>query len=95
MGQAVYVLTSRRLLPQTPPPQVTLLSEKPFRDDRNPEHSKVSTKLGAVPRYSSLRKSGARVDDLYEVCGQVWKSTMRRPSDLRAFFKTLDDRALR
>lgn len=44
-------------------------------------------------KYSHGDKPGARVADLYEVCGQAQKSIMWRRSDLRPFFKTLDDRA--
>lgn len=44
-------------------------------------------------KYSHDVKPGARVNDLYEVCGQAQKSIMWRRNDLRAFFKTLDDRA--
>jgi hypothetical protein len=36
---------------------------------------------------------GSRVADLYEVCGQAQKSIMWRRSDLKPFFRTLDDRA--
>lgn len=35
----------------------------------------------------------SRVADLYEVCGQAQKSIMWRRSDLRPFFRTLEDRA--
>lgn len=44
-------------------------------------------------KYSHGDTAGARVDDLYEVCGQAQKSVMWRRSDLRPFFRTLDDRA--
>jgi hypothetical protein len=43
--------------------------------------------------YSHGEAAGTRVDDLYEVCGQTQKSIMWRRSDLRPFFRTLDDRA--
>ena len=33
------------------------------------------------------------IDDLYDVCGQAQKSVMWRRSDLKPFFRTLDDRA--
>lgn len=44
-------------------------------------------------KYSHDECAGARVHDLYEVCGQAQKSIMWRRSDLRPFFRTLDDRA--
>jgi superfamily II DNA or RNA helicase len=44
-------------------------------------------------KYSRDTAPGARVADLYEVCGQAQKSIMWRRSDLLPFFKTLDDRA--
>jgi hypothetical protein len=44
-------------------------------------------------KYSHGDAPGARVADLYEVCGQAQKSIMWRRSDLRPFFKTLEDRA--
>ena len=44
-------------------------------------------------KYSHGETAGARVHDLYEVCGQAQKSIMWRRSDLRPFFRTLDDRA--
>ena len=44
-------------------------------------------------KYSHDESPGARVADLYEVCGQAQKSIMWRRSDLRPFFRTLDDRA--
>ncbi|MGA6168359.1 DEAD/DEAH box helicase [Amycolatopsis magusensis] len=45
-------------------------------------------------KFSGDDTAGARVDDLYEVCGQTQKSIMwRRGADLRPFFRTLDDRA--
>ena len=44
-------------------------------------------------KYSSEKEPGARVADLYEVCGQVQKSIMWRRSDLGPFFRTLHDRA--
>jgi hypothetical protein len=44
-------------------------------------------------KYSHGETAGARVDDLYEVCGQAQKSIMWRRSDLKPFFRTLDDRA--
>lgn len=44
-------------------------------------------------KYSHGDTAGARVADLYEVCGQAQKSIMWRRSDLRPFFRTLDDRA--
>ena len=46
-------------------------------------------------KYSHGDTAGARVADLYEVCGQAQKSIMWRRSDLRPFFKTLEDRARR
>jgi superfamily II DNA or RNA helicase len=46
-------------------------------------------------KYSHGDTPGARVADLYEVCGQAQKSVMWRRSDLRPFFKTLEDRARR
>ena len=44
-------------------------------------------------KYSRGETAGARVADLYEVCGQAQKSIMWRRSDLGPFFRTLDDRA--
>jgi hypothetical protein len=44
-------------------------------------------------KYSHGDTAGARVADLYEVCGQTQKSIMWRRSDLRPFFRTLDNRA--
>jgi superfamily II DNA or RNA helicase len=44
-------------------------------------------------KYSGGETAGARVKDLYEVCGQAQKSIMWRRSDLGPFFRTLDDRA--
>jgi superfamily II DNA or RNA helicase len=44
-------------------------------------------------KYSHGDAAGARVADLYEVCGQAQKSIMWRRSDLRPFFRTLDNRA--
>ena len=46
-------------------------------------------------KYSKEPTPGARVADLYEVCGQAQKSIIWRRSDLRPFFKTLEDRARR
>jgi hypothetical protein len=44
-------------------------------------------------KYSHGPEPGARVIDLYEVCGQAQKSIMWRRSDLGPFFRTLHDRA--
>ncbi|MFG1782644.1 DEAD/DEAH box helicase [Rhodococcus oryzae] len=44
-------------------------------------------------KYSHGDTAGARVADLYEVCGQAQKSIMWRRSDLRPFFRTLEARA--
>ncbi|GAA5192468.1 hypothetical protein GCM10023322_52120 [Rugosimonospora acidiphila] len=44
-------------------------------------------------KYSHGETAGTRVADLYEVCSQAQKSIMWRRSDLRPFFRTLDDRA--
>lgn len=44
-------------------------------------------------KYSHGTTAGARVADLYEVCGQAQKTIMWRRSDLRPFFKTLEVRA--
>lgn len=44
-------------------------------------------------KYSRGPNPGARVADLYEVCGQAQKSIMWRRSDLGPLFRTLDDRA--
>lgn len=44
-------------------------------------------------KYSHGESAGARVEDLYEVCGQAQKSVRWRRTDLRPFFRTLDDRA--
>lgn len=44
-------------------------------------------------KYSHGPNPGARVADLYEVCGQAQKSIMWRRSDLGPLFRTLDDRA--
>jgi superfamily II DNA or RNA helicase len=44
-------------------------------------------------KFSHEAVPGARVADLYEVCGQAQKSIMWRRSDLGPLFRTLDDRA--
>lgn len=44
-------------------------------------------------KYSHDESAGARVHDLYEVCGQAQKSIMWRRNDLRPFFRALNDRA--
>jgi superfamily II DNA or RNA helicase len=44
-------------------------------------------------KYSHGKAPGTRIADLYEVCGQAQKSIMWRRSDLRPFFRTLNDRA--
>jgi superfamily II DNA or RNA helicase len=44
-------------------------------------------------KFSHGDTPGARVLDLYEVCGQAQKSIMWRRNDLKPFFRTLDDRA--
>lgn len=44
-------------------------------------------------KYSHDESAGARVGDLYEVCGQAQKSIMWRRNNLRHFFRVLDDRA--
>ncbi|MFE4500170.1 DEAD/DEAH box helicase [Rhodococcus sp. NPDC056743] len=44
-------------------------------------------------KYSHNAAPGARVADLYEVCGQTQKSIMWRRSDLLPFFRTLENRA--
>ncbi|WAH97526.1 DEAD/DEAH box helicase [Arthrobacter sp. MMS18-M83] len=44
-------------------------------------------------KYAHSGVPGARVSDLYEVCGQAQKSVMWRRSDLAPFFTTLLDRA--
>lgn len=44
-------------------------------------------------KYSHGATAGARVDDLYEVCGQAQKSIMWRRNDLDTLFRVLDDRA--
>ena len=44
-------------------------------------------------KYSSEAEPGARVKDLYEVCGQAQKSIIWRKADLVPFFKALGDRA--
>ncbi|MFI5497287.1 DEAD/DEAH box helicase [Actinoplanes sp. NPDC051859] len=44
-------------------------------------------------KYSHGATAGARVEDLYEVCGQTQKSVMWRRGDLHPFFHALDDRA--
>jgi hypothetical protein len=44
-------------------------------------------------KYSHGDKPGARIDDLYDVCGQAQKSVMWRRNDLKPFFRALDDRA--
>lgn len=46
-------------------------------------------------KYAHEGTVGSRVSDLYEVCGQAQKSIMWRRSDLRPFFRTLEDRARR
>ncbi|WP_328999428.1 DEAD/DEAH box helicase family protein [Kribbella sp. NBC_00709] len=44
-------------------------------------------------KYAHEGKVGARLADLYEVCGQAQKSVVWRRSDLGPFFRTLHDRA--
>lgn len=44
-------------------------------------------------KYSQADTAGARVDDLYEVCGQTQKSIAWRRSDLKPFFLKLEERA--
>lgn len=44
-------------------------------------------------KYSGEDQPGARVDDLYEVCGQAQKSVAWRRNDLGPFFRTLSQRA--
>lgn len=44
-------------------------------------------------KYSHDSKPGARVADLYEVCGQAQKSIMWRRQDLNTLFRVLEDRA--
>lgn len=44
-------------------------------------------------KYAGGGKAGARVGDLYEVCGQTQKSIIWRKQDLEPFFKTLAYRA--
>jgi superfamily II DNA or RNA helicase len=44
-------------------------------------------------KHSHSQTAGARVDDLYEVCGQTQKAIMWRRSDLQHFFRALDARA--
>jgi superfamily II DNA or RNA helicase len=44
-------------------------------------------------KYSHGDTPGARIDDLYDVCGQAQKSVMWRRNDLKPFFRTLDNRA--
>lgn len=46
-------------------------------------------------KYSKDETAGARVDDLYELCGQAQKSVAWRRSDLGPFFKELGRRAQR
>jgi hypothetical protein len=46
-------------------------------------------------KYSKEDTAGARVDDLYELCGQAQKSVAWRRSDLTPFFKELGRRARR
>jgi superfamily II DNA or RNA helicase len=46
-------------------------------------------------KYSHGDTPGARVEDLYQVCGQAQKSIAWRRSDLVPFFRTLGDRARR
>ena len=46
-------------------------------------------------KYSKEGAPGARVDDLYEVCGQAQKSVAWRRSDLSPFFRELGRRAQR
>jgi superfamily II DNA or RNA helicase len=44
-------------------------------------------------KYSRDPRPGARVIDLYEVCGQAQKSIMWRRKDLNTLFRVLEDRA--
>lgn len=44
-------------------------------------------------KYSHGATAGARVDDLYEVCGQAQRSIMWRRNDLDTLFRVLEDRA--
>ena len=44
-------------------------------------------------KYSHAATPGARVADLYEVCGQTQKSIMWRRNDLDTLFRVLEDRA--
>jgi superfamily II DNA or RNA helicase len=44
-------------------------------------------------KYSSAPSPGARVADLYEVCGQAQKSIIWRKTDMAPFFRTLATRA--
>lgn len=46
-------------------------------------------------KYSAEKDPGARVEDLYELCGQAQKSVAWRRSDLTPFFKELGKRAQR
>jgi hypothetical protein len=46
-------------------------------------------------KFSHGDKPGARVADLYEVCGQAQKSIVWRRNDLATFFRTLENRARR
>lgn len=44
-------------------------------------------------KYSGSSSPGARVADLYEVCGQAQKSIIWRKADMAPFFRTLAERA--
>lgn len=46
-------------------------------------------------KFSSDTTPGARLGDLYEVCGQAQKSVVWRKSDMLPFFKALEDRGRR
>lgn len=46
-------------------------------------------------KYSAENDPGARIDDLYEVCGQAQKSVAWRRNDLNPFFRELGRRAQR
>ena len=46
-------------------------------------------------KFSRGDSPGARVSDLYEVCGQAQKSVVWRKGDLQRFFAVLEDRARR
>jgi hypothetical protein len=56
-------------------------------------HENVLTVRLVHCKYSGAATPGARIADLYEVCGQAQKSIIWRKSDMGPFFRALADRA--